>query len=286
MFGGIAVAKNLLCVAHSDVRGRVFLIDLDDRRPVSMWDYGPDDGDYADAGGVAMAADFMLYVADTRNDLVRCFTPFGKEVGRIGLPPTRSPGAAKRDQVGRLDRPRAVAVYGPTVYVACGEQELRRGVQRFGRDGSVLQPLRAFGDAEGVFGAPRGIWADERGVLVADTLHGVVQRFDAEGRFIGHFQTAVVPGATSRPVAVVRLEDGDVLVADQGDRRGLSRFEGSGAPRSLGSGLDLHEPVDLARDSRGRTYVLDRDGERVRRLDVELGFDVLIVDLAEIQDVS
>ena len=52
-----------------------------------------------------MAPDFMLYVADTRNDLVRCFTPFGKEVARVGLPHTRSPGAANRDRTGNLGSP-------------------------------------------------------------------------------------------------------------------------------------------------------------------------------------
>ena len=41
MFGGIAVAKNLLCVASADARGRVFLVDLDERRVVSSWEFGP-----------------------------------------------------------------------------------------------------------------------------------------------------------------------------------------------------------------------------------------------------
>ena len=44
MFGGIAVGGNLLCVAHSDVRGRVILVDLDERRVVSYWEYGPESG--------------------------------------------------------------------------------------------------------------------------------------------------------------------------------------------------------------------------------------------------
>lgn len=283
MFGGIAVVKNLLCLAHSDARGKVFLIDLDERRPVSVWDYGPDGGGYADAGGVAMATDFMLYVADTGNDLVRCFTPFGKEVGQIGEVPDRAPGAAARDRMGVLDRPRAVAVHESTLYVACGENELRRGVQRFRRDGSVMAPLKSFGDAEGVFGAPRGVWADERGVLVADTLHGVVQRFEPDGRFIGVIETAVAPGAVSRPVAVVRFPDGDVLVADQGDRCGLVRFDVMGRQQPMGGEFEYDLPVDLARDEHGRIYVLDRDGERVRRLHPELGLDVLVVDISEIQ---
>jgi len=284
MFGGIAVVRNLLCLAHSDVRGKVFLIDLDERRPVSIWEYGPDGGGYADAGGVAMASDFMLYVADTGNDVVRCFTPFGKEVGRIGESPDRAPGSVGRDRKGVLDRPRAVAVHGSVVHVACGENELRRGVQRFGRTGGAMAPLRSFGEAEGKFGAPRGIWADDLGVLVADTLHGVVQRFEPDGRYTGVIETAVDPGAASRPVAVVRLPDGDVMVADQGDRCGLLRFDVAGRRRPMEVMDDLEVPIDLARDDRGRVYVLDRDGERVRRLHPDLGFDVLVADIAELQD--
>jgi sugar lactone lactonase YvrE len=281
MFGGIAVRKNLLCLAYADARGRVCLFDLDEARLMSFWEYGLETG-YADAGGVAMTADFAIYVADTRNDQVRVFTPFGIEVGRLGLPHDAPPGAARRDRPGVLDRPRAVAVHADVAYVACGEHELRRGVQRFTRDGGVLEPLRAFGDVEGSFGAPRGVHADVHGVLVADTLHGAVQRFDARGRFVGHFSTARAPGTASRPVAVVRLPDGDVLVADQGDMHGLARFSVHGEARAeVEMEVELIDPVDLACDERGRVYVLDRDGERVHRLLPDLRVERLVVDLAE-----
>jgi hypothetical protein len=282
MFGGIAVARNLLCLAYSEARGKVFLVDLDERRTVSFWEYGQENG-YADAGGVAMAPDFSLYVADTRNDLVRWFTPFGVEIGRLGATSDRGPGAARRDQTGILDRPRSVAIHDSTVYVACGEQELRRGVQRFRRDGSVLEPLRAFGEVEGMFGAPQGLFADDLGIVVADTLHGLLQRFGPDGRFIGQVSTATPQGPSSRPVAVVRLADGDLLVADRGDQRGLARFSVDGEPRRWKCDAEFDGPIDLARDRKDRIYVLDRDGERVQRLHSGLGFDTLIVDVAEIQ---
>ena len=281
MFGGIAVAKNLLCVASADARGRVFLVDLDERRVVSSWEFGPLDGGYADAGGVAMTPDFTILVPDTRNDVVRRFTAFGKEIGTLGTVPDRAPGAASRDRTGVLDRPRAVAVAGALIFVACGERALRRGVQRFRKDGTVMQPLRAFGEAEQLFGAPRGVYADMQGVLVADTLHGAVQRFDSAGRFIGHFETSVAPGTTSRPVALVRLNDGDILVADQGDRCELARFAPDGQSRPMPA-LDLEEPTGLARDDKGRIYVLDRDGERVQRLMPDLRMESQIVNVAEL----
>jgi sugar lactone lactonase YvrE len=285
MFGGIAVARNLLCIAHAEARGKVLLVDLDERRLVSCWDYGPDDG-YADAGGVAMADDFSIFVADTRNDVVRRFSPFGKELARFGHRPPRQPGSVSRDRNGVLDRPRAVAVAGDVLYVACGERELARGVQRLSLDGAVLQPLRSGGEADARFGAPRGVWADAVGVLVADTLHGAVQRFSADGRFLGQVDTAQAPGESSRPVAAARLADGSVLVAEHGDRPGLKRFEVDGpalpVPPATAAHGCLDGPVGLAVDERGRVYVLDRDGERVQRLHPDLGFDTLVVDLAEV----
>ncbi len=280
MFGGLAVAKNLLCVAHADVRGRVFSFDLEAQRLVATWEYGPVDGGYADAGGVAMAPDFSLFVADTRNDVVRCFNAFGVEVGRLGLPVAAAAGAAARDRNGTLDRPRAVVVADGIVFVACGERPLRRGVQRLRRRGAVLQPLRALGSAEQRFGAPRGLWAGARELLVADTLHGVVQRFTLAGRYVGRFSTALAADETSRPIAVVELADGDTLVADAGDRPGLRRCHAGGGVEVVCENDDFIEPVGLARDARGRVYVLDRDGERVRRLSAALTVERDVVDLA------
>src|SRR5688572_28935001 len=106
MYGGNAVHRNLLCLSYADVRGRIFLVDLEEKRPVAFWEYGGA-GDaesmsemqemqemqdmqgmqgmhYADAGGVAMDAHCGIYVADTRNDQVRHFTPFGKELAALG----------------------------------------------------------------------------------------------------------------------------------------------------------------------------------------------------------
>ncbi len=283
MYGGIAVTRNILCLAYSDVAGRVFLADLDEKRPVAFWEYVGTGGSYADAGGVAMAEDHTIYVADTRNDIVRSFSVFGKAVGTLGEPHQRPPGARSRDRQGVLDRPRAVACHDGLVWVACGERWLRCGVQRFRRDGEVLKPLRAFGEPQKRFGAPRGLCVGDFGVFVADTLHGVVQRFTAAGRFVSEIKTGRSENEVSRPVAVQVLADGDILVADQGDVCGLKHFDVNGqlVAEPLGRDPRLQDPVDLARDRRGRIYVLDKDGERVQRLHEDLTYDTLILDLAE-----
>jgi DNA-binding beta-propeller fold protein YncE len=282
--GGIAVSGNLLCVAYTDVRGKVFLVDLDDERIVSQWSYTGADGGYADAGGVAMDAAYNIYVADAANDTVRRFTAFGREIARFGQRPDRLPGAAARDRQGILDQPAAVAVLGRTLFVACGDRKLIRGVQCIDvDDGRVLGHLRSFGESEGRFGAPRGLAVTPEVVLVADTLHGAIQRFRPDGSYVCQFTTAGDYGEASRPVAVLPLAGGDVLVADHGDHKTLKRFSLGGELRPPGPlPLPLDEPTGLAADRRGRVFVLDRGGERVQRLTRDLAFDGTLLDLAEI----
>ncbi|MHC5065069.1 MAG: hypothetical protein ACYTG5_13975 [Planctomycetota bacterium] len=46
--------------------------------------------------------------------------------------------------------------------------------------------------------------------------------------------------------------------------------------------LDLQDPCDLAVDTSGKIYILDRSCERVQRLHPDLSLDELVVDLAEV----
>ncbi len=282
MYGGIAVSRNLFCLTYTQGRGRVFLVDLEEKRSVDFWDYAGSDGGYADAGGVAIDQNFTLHIADTHNDIVRRFTAFGKELASMGSPHVRGPGAISRDRTGFLSRPHAVAAIEDIVLIACGDHHLRRGVQRFSIDGESLPPLPAFGDPEKEFGAPRGLCAGVDGIFVADTLNGVVQRFTAQGRFVNEIAIAAEAGQIGRPVAVQALGDGTILVVDQGDDPSLRRFEVSGKfVATVSPGEPVVDPVALARDDDGRVYVLDRDGERVLRLHADLTHDTQILDLDE-----
>jgi hypothetical protein len=289
--GGIAVAGSFLCVASSEARGNVFVVDLDEGRTVARWSFAAPDGGFSDAAGVVLDEAHHIYVADPRNDVVRCFSPFGRALEPYGGRPERGAGSVGRDRPGLLDAPHAVAVAGDKLWIAGGGAHLRRGVQCFALgDRSFCGWLRSFGDAVGEFGAPRGLALVGEELLVADTLHGVVQRFrldpgKASGRYVAHFHTAHRPDEASRPVAVVAVEGGDVLVADEGDRPGLRRFGIEGTERRSWQPcpeLSLERPHALTRDAAGRIYVLDRDGGRVQRLNPDLSFDRLIVDLAEI----
>jgi hypothetical protein len=108
---------------------------------------------------VALDERYHVYVADSCNDRVLQFDPFGRLVRSYGAPaPAR--GDAGRDRVGVLDRPHAVAVRGDVVAIAGGDQPRRCGVQRFTRQGALLRPLRCHGDAAMAWSAPRGLAAD------------------------------------------------------------------------------------------------------------------------------
>lgn len=272
---------NLLCVTWSAARGHVFLFDIETRRPMSTWSMPACERGYSDAAGVAMDEHFHLFVADPHNDRVRHFSAFGRHLGDLGLP-VPAKGDVARDRAGVLDRPHAVALLGDTVLVGMGDRARRRGVQRFSRSGAVGRPLCSGGDVEATFGAPRAIWADAEGVLVADTLHGRIQRFRRDGTFVVHLPLARA-GAVVRPVAVLRQPTGVILVADRGGEPGLRAFARDGEPVVLAARSQPHvrDPVALAADERGRVYVLDRGGERVVRLRPDLTFEDVVVDLAE-----
>lgn len=290
MFGGLAFLRNLLCLAHGAAHGEVLLLDPEQRRVVSRIAVRDDDGEFTDASAVAVDPSCRVYVADTRNDVVRCYTAFGREVGRVGTACERGPGTVERDRVGVLDKPCALAVCGAELWVAGGERKLVRAVQRFSLGGAAFGGgaargyVRAFGEADRRYGAPRGLWADELGVLVADTLHGVVQRFTPDARFIG--EVGLGGEDVCRPVAVLRLPDGDLLVADHGDHAGLVRVTLRGIRQPLPPwppGV-FDQPSALARDASGRIYVLDRHGERVQRLHSDLTYDGVVFDLLELLD--
>lgn len=280
MTGGLAVRRNLLCVTWSSARGHVFLFDLQARVPTSSWTLPVAATGYSDAAGVAMDDRFHIYVADPQNHCVRHFSAFGRHLGDIGHGPLED-GEVARDRPGTLWRPNAVAISGDDLWVACGELPLRRAVQRFSRDGKGLAHLRSCGDPELEFGAPRGIWVDAEGILVADTLLGRIQRFRPDGRYIASIACGG-PTRRARPLSVVRARDGRVLVLDGGDQPTVRAFASDGQPLSAGElAARTEHGTALAVDEAGRIYVLDRHGERVQRFHADLTFDSVLVDLAE-----
>ena len=281
MIGGLAIRNNLLCVTWSAGRGHVFLYDLEAGERVSSWGLPVGPSGYSDAGGVTIDRHFRIFVADGHNQWVRRFNAFGQHLGDLGLA-TQERRDHSRDRAGVLDRPHAVAAHLERVYVAMGEQPRRRSVQCFHVDGRVLPGLPARGDTAQKWAAPRGIWADEQGVIVSDTLRGKLQCFRGDGTYVQ--EIAVEPGDTvARPGHVVRLGDGTMLVVDHAKVRSrLVALGVDGRQRSLAQlQAACREPLAVAVDDQQRIYVLDHDGERVLRLTPQLELDCVLFHLSE-----
>lgn len=281
MIGGLAVQNNLLCVTWSAGRGHVFLYDLDASERVSSWTTPEGVTGYSDAGGVAIDRHFRIFVADPHNGCVRRYNAFGQHLGDLGLP-APSTGDRGRDRLGVLEYPHSVANYLDVVYVASGERPRRRAVQCFHVDGAVRSSVPARGLAEEKWGAPRGIWADASGLVVADTLRGRLQCFRHNGAFVREFVLSGELGPM-RPASLLRLRDGTCLFVDHaGTRSELRAIRADGTDLPL-AGLAPHcrDPLAITVDAQQRVFVLDHDGERVVRATKDLQFEHVLVDLVE-----
>lgn len=259
-----------MCITYTAGRGRVLLFDLGERRPILELAMPVGASGYSDAAAVAIDDRFHVHVVDTHNERVRHHSAFGRHLGDSGTGPL---GACA------LEHPRAIASCGDALYVCCGEGRLRRGVQVLRRDGTLLRPLLPQGDTDGWFGAPRGIWVDAHGILVADTLHGQVLRYRKDGTYLAAIRMRTVAdlaGATLQPWSVCRLHDATILAAlDDGSVRA---FRPDGERVVVPPPLDaLRAVVAFASDERGTLYVLDCDGERVVRWDRESGSLVTVL---------
>jgi len=282
MAGGLAVRANLLCVTWSAAQGHVFLYDLDAQRRVSAWTMPATPSGYSDAAGIAIDEHFHLYVADPQNHRVCHCSAFGRWLGSIGLP--AAAGGKARDQLGVLDHPHAVALVGEDLLIAGGEQPRRRAVQRFRRSGEAVRALGSLGEAGGEFAAPRGLYADRKLLLVADTLAGRIQRFRVDGSFVAAFPCGQA-NERRRPVAVQPVAVDCWWWIDRGDRPGLYSMRPDGVPLPQPAACREHvqDAVALARDGRGRVLVLDRGGERVQAFSPAGDFLGVLVDLAEVE---
>jgi len=278
MGGGIAVRGNLMAVAFSAAKGHVILVDVEARARVTAWRLPDGEAGWSDATGVAMDERYHVFVADAHNDRVLEYAPFGRFVRAFGVPPPEA-GDAGRDRPGVLDKPHAVAVRGDLLYVACGEQPRRRGVQRLSRRGTVLRPLACRGDAAAKFGAPRGLWADAEGVVVADTLRGELSEYRGDGAFMRASRTA--PAGSARPVGVARDAAGNCWFVADGVVRRLAQA-GAALPPPAAVAGEVRDAVAIALDAAGRLYVLDRHGERVLRFGADGAFDGVWFDVATV----
>lgn len=140
-------------------------------------------------------------------------------------------------------------------------------------------------EGDGQFFEPWGVAVDEAGqIYVADTWNGRIQVFDAEGRFLrkwGMFATTNGelgdPNALFGPRGLAIDLDGNLLVADTGNKRILQFSPNGDLIRQIGGGGVIagrfEEPTDIAVDpSDGSVVVADAWNGRIQRFSPALEY--------------
>ncbi|MBN1934361.1 MAG: TIGR03663 family protein [Anaerolineae bacterium] len=199
-------------------------------KPVSVWgSSGMGEGQFSAPRNVAVGPDGSVYVLDSGNARVQKFTAGGTWITAWGH--------------------------------ECRIYDAMQGCQQ--------------ADGAGGFSDPWGIAVDEDGnVYVADTWNHRIQKFTGSGEFVtmwGQYNIADTPSSMSGyfwgPRAVV-VKDELVYVSDTGNKRVQvftldGQFVIAWGGKGIGDG-EFDEPVGLALDAEGRTFVADTWNQRIQ----------------------
>jgi sugar lactone lactonase YvrE len=188
--------------------------------------------------GVAADSAGNVYVADSRNNIIRKITPAGVVstlAGTAGLTgSTDATGAAAR-----FTHPVGVATDSAgNVYVADTNNSTIRKITPAGVVTTLAGTAGVFGstDATGAaasFNSPRGVATDSAGnVYVADTSNNTIRKIT--------------------PASVVSTLAGTALLA--------------GSTDATGAAASFNVPIGVATDSAGNVYVADSNNDTIRKI--------------------
>ncbi len=175
--------------------------------------------------------------------------------------------------VGQFNKPSDVAV-APDGAIYVADSDSHR-IHRFSATGEFLGGWGVYGGVygygDGQFYNPHGVAVAPDGtVYVADTGNHRIQRFSADGTFLGRWgQQGYNDGQFSSPGGVAVAPDGTVYVADTGNHR-IQRFSADGTFLGTwgvsGSGNgEFSSPSGVAVASDGTVYVADTGNHRIQR---------------------
>lgn len=173
---------------------------------------GRNPGEFTIPGGVAVASNGDLFVAEFKNQRVQQLKADGHFVRQWGL--TGEAGTFG----GKLRYPTDVALSKDgTLYIADGYNDR---VLAIGPDGELLTKwggplaINIFGSFNGWFATITGLSVGPSGnVFVADFYNDRVQKFSPDGTFLTAFGIKTT-GPTHTSIAVAEADDGSVFVAD------------------------------------------------------------------------
>jgi sugar lactone lactonase YvrE len=190
----------------------VFEFDGTPKRIIGSPGNGP--GQFSAPGGVAVAVNGDLFVADFYNHRVQQLKADGTFVRQWGR--TGTPGIWAGEFTYPTDA--ALAADG-TLYVADGYADR---IQAFAPDGKLLTKwggpfaMNVFGPFNGWFAVTTNVAvAPDGNIFVADFYNDRVQKFAPDGAFLTSFgKTGEGPGQFRHAIAVAIADDGTVFVAD------------------------------------------------------------------------
>lgn len=227
---------------------------------------GPGNGQFADPKNMAIDGEGNIYVADTLNHRIQKLDAAGRFVLAFG---------SQGEGDGQFNEPWGIAVdKDGNVYVA---DTWNHRIQKFDKDGKFLlkwggglvDTKGVAGGQPGVFYGPRAVVVDKDGaVLVSDTGNKRIQKFDANGAFLGQFGiVGTFDGQFNEQVGIAVSKDGSIYVADTWNRR-IQKFDASFQYVAQWPvlGWDSESIVNkpyLVVDGDGSVYVSDPEGHRV-----------------------
>jgi DNA-binding beta-propeller fold protein YncE/tetratricopeptide (TPR) repeat protein len=207
---------------------------------------------------VALLADKQLWGL-SGDALIPLGADGGKKIGSRGSEP------------GMLKNPRGGAVDATGNYWIADMGNDR--LQKFNRDGILLQVIGRSGSKEGEFSSPSAVALTLKGnIVVADAGNRRVQVFSAKGLFLGAFgRSGSQPGQFSEPVGLAVDGSENITVVDRGNNR-IARFDHSGAllwEAGKAGKLDgeFKDPESVIVSPDGEVYVLDAGNGRVQIFD-------------------
>ena len=191
---------------------RILIYDLSGAFQRGIGERGAGPGQFKEPGGVAVAVNGDLFVADFNNHRVQQLSSEGEFIRQWGV--TGETGFL----AGKFNYPTDVALDAEgNLYVADGYNDR---IQVFGPDGALLRKwggpfaLNLNGSFNGWFATVTSIDIGPGGnVFVADFYNDRIQKFTLQGRFLTAF--GVEPtGPVHTAMAVAVADDGHVFVAD------------------------------------------------------------------------
>lgn len=126
----------------------------------------------------------------------------------------------------------------------------------YGADGAkIVKPMAAYFDEK------------QQRLYVANTEGHTVEAFDQTGKYLFSFGSyGLEPGKLSFPYGIARTSNGDLLVAEAGNRR-IQKFSTDGRYRGIFvdsvNKYNIQKPGPLLTDSKGNVYIGDLSGGKV-----------------------